>query len=144
MPWEPPPGWAQKWLGTEPRRGYGCAEFAAEVLARDFAISVALPSVAGAEAQEAAIAAGVAAGDVARPLGRGEAPIDGDGVLMRFRSDRRPHHLGLYVRTCGGPPAALHLSRAWGGARLSPLDCLPVGLRVVGLYRWLPPAEEAA
>jgi len=140
--------WAEAWVGRE---APDCAALARMVLAEEFGRDVPLPSapaparpqtpgragVAALRRNDAAIRAALAGdGDIARPLGRGEAPCDGDGVLMRaaYRRYGIGHHIGIYV--AGTDPACLHWRRGLGGA-LHRLRDLPArGLEVMGVYRW--------
>lgn len=128
--------WSHAWLGRawEPGR-YECGDFAADVLRSRFGVRVALPRGRGVRERDALAAR--LAGAVARPLAPGEAPREGDGVLMRAAGRRAAigHHVGLWCapadRAC-----VLHCM-AGHGARLDALRDLPLrGLELAGIYRW--------
>ncbi|WP_170563011.1 hypothetical protein [Ruegeria atlantica] len=125
--------WTQRWIGQD---AADCAALVAHVLAQEFGRAVILPAAPGGiRANDRAIRDALT-GCLARPLGKSETPVDGDGVLMRARGRRSGvgHHIGLYAAL--PDPACLHW-RAGLGTVLHPLRMLPPrGLEVVGLYRW--------
>lgn len=132
----PDAGWTERWIGRPWVDGrYDCTDFVLEVLLEEFGLAPALPARAattrGRDRQIRDLAL-----EFARPIRTGEAPRDGDGVLMRQLGRRVDgHHIGLWA----GPAAAghvLHCMRGLGSA-LHPLPGLEQrGLEATGIYRW--------
>ncbi len=131
------PHWSGRYIGRAHVEGaHDCADFVADVLREEFGRVWAPPprahAVRGRDAQIAALAA-----DHARPLGAGETPEEGDGVLMRMAGRRRlaGHHIGLWCAPAG-EPSVLHC-QAGLGTVLHPLRGLEArGLEPAGIYRW--------
>lgn len=67
-----------------------------------------------------------------RCLGKGEAPIDGDAVLMTHRD--RPHHIGIHVASVPGG-AVLHCVEGAGSALPSLFHLEIAAWHVTGVYR---------
>ena len=149
------PHWSERWIGRDWRPGvYECSDFVAEVLAAEFGLAVDLPraSAAGGAAGAGSIRArdrltARLAPSLARPLGPGEAPREGDGVLMRARGRRGArgavagHHIGLWCAP-GGEPSALHCAAGLGSC-VHALAGLPArGLEADGIWRWTPQGGE--
>ena len=135
----PAPHWSQRWIGRDWRAGvYECSDFVAEVLAAEFGVAVDLPragAAAGVRARDRLTAR--LAPSLARPLAPGEAPREGDGVLMRARGRRTiaGHHIGLWCAP-GGEPSALHCAAGLGSC-VHALAGLPArGLEADGIWRW--------
>lgn len=132
-----PRAWPDGWVGIPWIDGeYDCTDFVCEVQARQFGRVLRLPgrarTVRGRDRQIRELAR-----SFARPLGIGEGPRDGDGVLMRAAGRRGlGHHIGLWA----GPeeaPRVLHCLRG-AGSVLHPLrDLSRRGLETAGTYRWL-------
>ncbi len=135
----PAPHWSERWIGRDWRPGvYECSDFVAEVLAAEFGVAVDLPragAAAGVRARDRLTAR--LAPSLARPLAPGEAPREGDGVLMRARGRRTiaGHHIGLWCAP-GGEPSALHCAAGLGSC-VHALAGLPArGLEADGIWRW--------
>ena len=129
--------WSLRWLGRAWVEGrYECADFAGDVLATEFGRAIHLPRPApGVRARDRAVADGIAAGELARALAPGEAPREGDGVLMRAAARRLGHHVGIWCAP-EGRPSVLHMM-AGIGSRLDAIADLPVRrLALVGIWRW--------
>lgn len=137
--------WSDAYLGREYAAGeYDCADFVVEALEREFGVRWAPPrpdrafsatSAGAALARERAIAA-LALG-YARPLAPGEAPRDGDGVLMRAAGRRRGagRHIGLWARI-GGAACVVHCMAGAGVVRHALADLAARGLEVTAVRRW--------
>ncbi len=131
------PHWSGRYIGRAHVEGaHDCADFVADVLREVFGRVWTPPprahAVRGRDAQIAALAA-----DHARPLGAGETPEEGDGVLMRMAGRRRlaGHHIGLWCAPAG-EASVLHC-QAGLGTVLHPLRGLEArGLEATGIYRW--------
>ena len=130
--------WAEAYVGRayiEDR--FDCTDLVVEVLRERFGCVITLPTHAtGVRSRDAQIAA--LKGSFARPLGPGETPREGHGVLMRAAGRRRVvgHHIGLWCYIADGP-YVLHCLKGIGTC-LHPIRALGRhGLEATGVYRWL-------
>ena len=138
------PHWSERWIGRDWVAGaYECSDFVAEVLAAEFGVAVDLPR-AGESIRERDRLTRLCAPALARQLAPGEAPLEGDGVLMRARGRRTVagHHIGLFCAP-GGEPSALHCAAGLGSCVHS-LASLPArGLHADAVWRWLAEPDPA-
>ena len=117
--------WAEEYVGLAIS---DCAALCERVLSERFGRVVALPSERGGPFADTALV-DQHRDDLAE---RTDAPIDGDGVLMKSRG--RLAHIGLYV-AIGGVPHVLHAMPV--GVCLHKLRELPkLHMHVEGFYRW--------
>ncbi len=128
------PDWAAAWVGAPAE---DCADLVARMRRAVFGHALDLPPSPGSlRARDGAIAA--LGGNFAQALGTGEAPQEGDAVLMRAAARTRAlgHHIGLWTASPGTPHVLHHMARL--GTCLHPLARLEDrGLVFAGLYRWL-------
>ncbi len=129
--------WTEAYVGRAYIEGrFDCADLVVLVMRERFGRAIRFPDHAvGVRARDAQITA--LRGDFARPLGPGEAPREGDGVLMRMtgRTLATGHHIGLWCEAAGAPHV-LHCLKGIGTC-LHPLSGLDRhGLETVGVYRW--------